>query len=103
MTLAGSTVGFTIGSLALKRFADTGAWSMLSVSFAIFALSNLLFAQVLRSGLGQGVVASSMSQILLMAVLGVWLFGERLSLYQLAGVVMAATSLFLIMGPDAHG
>ncbi len=78
LNLAGSSSGFTLGSLCLKRFADTGAWTTLSVSFAIFAVSNLLFAQVLRAGLGQGVVASSMLQIILMAILGFLVFGEKL-------------------------
>ncbi len=101
LNLAGSSVGFTLGSLLLKRFADTGGWTMLSLSFAIFAVSNLLFAHVLRSGLGQGVVASSMMQIVLMAVLGVLVFGEKLSVPQIAGVAMAVMSIFLILGPGS--
>ena len=101
LNLAGSSVGFTIGSLLLKRFADTGALLMLSLSFAVFAVSNLLFAQVLRGGLGQGVVASSMLQIVLMAILGVLVFGEKLSVLQVTGVALAAMSLYLILGPEA--
>ena len=100
MNLAGSSVGFTLGSLLLKRFADTGAWTTLSLSFAIFAVSNLLFAEVLRDGLGQGVVASSMLQILMMALLGVLIFGEKLSGLQITGVALAAMSIFLILGPE---
>ena len=50
LNLAGSSSGFTLGSLCLKRFADTGAWTTLSVSFAIFAVSNLLFAQMMTLG-----------------------------------------------------
>ncbi|MEM0949900.1 MAG: hypothetical protein AAGK37_21070 [Pseudomonadota bacterium] len=99
LNLAGSSVGFTLGSLLLKRFADTGGWTVLSFSFAIFAVSNLLFAQVLRGGLGQGIVASSMLQIILMATLGVLIFDEKLSILQIAGVALAVTSIFLILGP----
>ncbi len=97
--LLGSSAGFTAGSLLLKRFADTGAWACLSLSFAVFAVSNLLFAQVLKSGLGPGVVASSMLQIILMAALGVLIFGERLNPWQMSGVAMAAASILLMLQP----
>ncbi|MEM7076923.1 MAG: hypothetical protein AAF484_17690 [Pseudomonadota bacterium] len=98
-SLLGSSAGFTLGSLLLKRYADTGAWTTLSMSFAVFAASNLLFAHVLKGGLGSGVVASSMLQIILMAVLGVVIFGERLDPFQIAGVALAAVSIFLMLHP----
>lgn len=99
--LGGSSAGFMLGSLMLKRYADTGALVPLSLSFAIFALSNLLFAEVLKAGLGQGVVVSSMLQVILMAGLGVMMFGERLSLVQMGGVLLAAISLFMILHPGS--
>ncbi len=100
--LAGSSVGFTMGSLLLKRFADGAGIATLTASIAILALSNVFFVQVIRNGLGQGVVASSMSQVILMAAFGVLVFGERLSMVQVLGVAMAAASLFLITGSGAE-
>ncbi|MEM7318498.1 MAG: hypothetical protein AAF408_05685, partial [Pseudomonadota bacterium] len=70
------------------------------LSFTILAVSNLIFVQVIRTGLGQGIVASSMSQIILMAALGMLVFGEKLTGAQLAGVVLATLSIALILGPD---
>ncbi len=99
LNLAGSSVGFTLGSLLLKKFADTGALMALVWAFAILGGSNLLFVQVIRSGLGQGIVASSMTQIVLMAFLGVVVFGEKLSMPQMVGVVLAAASIALILSP----
>ena len=103
--LAGSTVGFTLGSALLKRFADTGALTFLVLSFAVLGVSNMLFVQVIRAGLGTGVIASSMSQIIFMAALGVVVFGERLTLLQITGVALAAASIILItgFGPSASG
>ena len=98
-SLLGSSAGFTLGSVLLKRFADTGAWSNLSMSFMIFAASNLLFVRVLKGGLGSGVVASSMVQIILMAALGALIFGERLGSPQIIGVVLAAISVCLMIRP----
>lgn len=96
--LAGSTVGFTLGSALLKRFADTGAVTSLLLSFAVLGVSNMLFVSVIRTGLGTGIIASSMSQIILMAALGVLVFGERFSALQVLGVALAATSIALILG-----
>ena len=102
-TLAGSTVGFTLGSALLKQFADTGAAAPLVLSFAVLGVSNLLFVHVIRTGLGTGIIASSMSQIILVAALGVLVFGERLSAMQVIGVALAATSIALLtgFGPNA--
>ena len=96
--LAGSTVGFAVGSALLKRFADTSALPSLLLSFAVLGISNMLFVQVIRSGLGQGIIASSMSQILLISAFGVLVFDERLSAIQMAGIVMAVASIILILG-----
>lgn len=95
--LAGSTFGFTLGSALLKRFADTGATSSLLLSFIVLGASNLVFVQVIRLGLGQGVIASSMLQIVLTAALGALVFGERFSAGQVGGVVLAVASIALIM------
>ncbi len=96
--LAGSTVGFTLGSALLKRFADTGAAASLVLSFLVLGVSNMLFVSVIRTGLGAGIIASSMSQIIFMAALGVLVFGERLTALQVIGVALAATSIALITG-----
>ena len=99
LNLAASSIGFALGSLLLKKFADTGTTMALAMSFAVLVVSNLVFVQVIRSGLGQGIVASSMMQVIMIAALGVLLFGERLSALQVAGVALAAASIFLMLGP----
>ena len=93
--LTASSLGFSAGSVFLKRYADLGGALNLTVSFAIFAASNLIYAQVLARGLGQGAVLCSMVQILIMCGLGVVLFGERLGFHQLAGLVLAIGSVWL--------
>ncbi len=105
MNLAGSTAGFMLGSVLLKRFADTSHAPSLLLSFSVLAASNILFVQVIRSGLGQAVIASSMTQIIVMAALGVLIFGERMSVFQVFGVALAATSIFMVMwsAPSAAG
>lgn len=95
LSLLSSSVGFSAGSYFLKRYADLGTLGDLGIAFAIFALSNLVYAQILSKGLGQGVAMSSMSHLIVMSVLGVFVFGERLGHYQLGGLICALCSIFL--------
>ena len=90
-----SSGGFASGSYYLKRYADMGALVDLTCAFVIFALSNLLYAQLLTKGLGQAAALSSMSHLVLMSVLGVTAFGERLNTYQIGGLMFALCSIWL--------
>lgn len=99
ISLVGSTLGFTLGSALLKRFADTAGVPSLAGAFAVLAASNLLFVYVLRGGFGQGIIASSMVQVILVSLVGIAVFDERLTAAQILGVVLAATSVFLVVGP----
>lgn len=101
LLLGASSLGFATGSVFLKRFADNGAVADLMMSFGIFAIANLFFAQILARGLGQGVVLSSMTQILLVSGIGALFFGERLALNQVAGLAFAVLSIWLICGASS--
>ena len=95
ISLCSSSIGFVAGSLFLKRYADLGKLSDLSYAFAIFAASNLLYAQLLARGLGQGTALSSMAQIVLMSVVGLVVFGERMNSHQIGGLTLACLSIFV--------
>jgi drug/metabolite transporter (DMT)-like permease len=95
LNLVVSSIGFATGGYFLKRFADFGTLPDLGYAFAAYALSNLIYAQVLAKGLGQGAALSSMTHLVLMSVLGVFVFGERLSYYQLGGLMFALCSIVL--------
>jgi len=93
LTAAGAS--FTLGSVLLKQFSDTGA--AIALIFAVLALGigNLAYVRLLAHGLGQGAVMSSMSQIIALSFLGAVLFGERLGPPQLAGMGCALVSIWL--------
>ncbi len=95
LSLLASSTGFAAGSYFLKRYADLGSMSDLGHAFAIFALSNLLYAQLLAKGLGQGAAMSSMTHLILMSALGVAVFGERFSYHQAGGLLFAICSIWL--------
>lgn len=93
--LVASSAGFALGGVYLKKYADSGGWADLGSAFAIFAISNLVYAEVLARGLTQGAVLVSMTHLLLMSAAGLLLFGERLGPYQIAGLVTALITVWL--------
>lgn len=93
--LMSSSAGFSLGTVYLKRFADAGGFHDLGISFVIFAISNLLYAKLLAIGLGPGTVLSSMAQLVLMSVVGIAMFSEKLSPYSLTGLVFALMTIWM--------
>lgn len=99
LVLSAAGASFTLGSVLLKRFADTGVGLILLLAIVVLGLGNLAYIRLLAHGLGQGAVMSSMSQVIALSVLGVLLFGERLGLPQLAGLGLAIVSIWLFSQP----
>lgn len=95
VVLSATGVSFTLGSVLLKQFADTGIGYVLLLAICAFGLGNLSYIRLLSHGLGAGAVMSSMSQVIALSILGAVLFGERLGLPQLAGLGFAITSIWL--------
>lgn len=93
LTAAGAS--FTLGSVLLKQFADTGVGYFLLLAALALGLGNLAYIRLLAHGLGQGAVMSSMSQVIALAFLGAVLFGERLGPPQQAGIGFALLSIWL--------
>lgn len=91
-----SNGGFAAGGIFLKRYADLGTMFDLAVAFAIFAVSNLFYANILAKGLGQGAILSGMSHMMLMSAAGIFLFGERMNPIQLTGLVFAIISVWMV-------
>lgn len=95
LILSAAGASFTLGSVLLKQFADTGLGYVLLFAVLALGLGNLAYIRLLAHGLGQGAVMSSMSQVIAMSLLGVVLFGERLAMPQLAGLGLAIVSIWL--------
>ena len=94
-SIAASSIGFVAGGLFLKKYADTGALSQLGIAFTIFGVSNLIYAQVLAKGLGQGSVLTGMAHLIMMSAAGVLFFGEKMGPYHVAGLVSALATIWM--------
>lgn len=90
-----SSVGFALGSVFLKRYADGAAWTDLGSALLILGLSNLVYVQLMAKGLAQASAISSMSHLVLMALASVFLFGERMGQHQVAGLLLALITIWL--------
>ena len=95
LILSSAGASFTLGSVLLKRFSDTGAGTALLFAILALGIGNMAYVRLLAHGLGHGAVMSGMSQIIALSVLGALLFGERLGLPQLAGLGLAVLSIWL--------
>ncbi|MEJ8561700.1 hypothetical protein QTO30_11040 [Yoonia sp. GPGPB17] len=95
LVLTAVGASFSLGSVLLKQFADTGVGSALLFAILVLGIGNLAYVRLLAHGLGNGAVLSSMSQVVALSILGAVLFGERLGLPQLAGLGLAIVSIWL--------
>ena len=95
VVLTATGASFTLGSVLLKQFADTGVGYLLLLAMCALGLGNLAYIRLLAHGLGQGAVMSSMSQIIALSLLGAVLFEERFGLVQLAALGLAIVSIWL--------
>ena len=93
---------FALGGVYAKRFADLGQFHNLVFSFTAYFAGNLLFLEILKRGLGFGMVLSSMGQLILMVLIGVLLFGERFGPMQGVGLTLAILAIAAFsFGTDA--
>ena len=68
------------------------------IGFAVYASTAFGWVFVMRHlKLATISVVYSMSMVLLLTLMGVALFGESLNYYELAGILLAVTSLVLLM------
>jgi len=85
------------GDLAFKWWAETDRWLGLVLGLIVYALALVIFALLLRRAelavifaLWVGIAA------VLLALAGRWLFGETLSLQQLAGLALVVVGMVLL-------
>ena len=89
----GAVIGFALGGAFLKKYADFGQPHDLAVSLAAYLAANLAFIEVVKRGLGSGMVLSSMGQLCLMVLIGALVFGERIGPMQGVGVALAVLAI----------
>lgn len=99
--LAAAMVAFVGANSVLRSYATSGLALTLAGALGLFLVGNLLMVRVMREGgLALAVAISSVVQLVLLALIGVLWFGERLSPVQVAGVVLGIVAVALIAWPQ---
>lgn len=101
----GAAMATFLGAATVSRaYVDNGKLWVLAASLALYCVGNLMMVKLMREGgLGLAISASSVAQLLLINVIAFFLFGERLSAIQTAGVALGVVSMALMLFPAKGG
>jgi len=96
----GMTIVGVVGDSFLKHAGDGEKyidWTWFTTGFVIYALTAFGWFYIMKemklSDLG---VAYALSNVILLVLAGVFIFGERLNVYEVAGLVMAIGAILLL-------
>lgn len=102
--LGAAMVAFVAANSVLRAYAASGQAATLAGALTLFMVGNLVMVRVMREGgLALAVSLSSVVQLVLLALIGVWWFGERLGGLQLAGIALGIVAVALIVWPTGGG
>ena len=98
--LFGATTVFIGAATASRVYVGTTNILYLLLSLALYVVGNLMMLKLMREGgLAMAVSISAIAQLLLINVIAMVVFGERLSTTQLIGVAVGAVAMALMLFP----
>lgn len=98
--LGAATVVFVAANGALKVYATKGQVPVLIGALAMFCLGNWLMVQVMKAnGLGLAIALSAIFQLVAISVMAIFIFGERPTGLQLAGMALGVVAVAMIAWP----
>jgi small multidrug resistance pump len=98
--LSGAMAVFLAAATASRAYIATSNMLLLLLSLALYCVGNLMMVRLMREGgLGLAISVSAIAQLLLINVIAVFIFGERLSPSQLAGVGLGVAAMVLMLVP----
>ncbi|WP_275784327.1 hypothetical protein [Pararhizobium gei] len=98
--LAASMAIFLSAATASRYYVSSNNIFLLLFSLALYCIGNLMMVRLMREGgLGLAISASAIAQLLLVNVIAFFVFGERLTHLQMAGVALGVVSMTLMLLP----
>ena len=98
--LGGAMLIFLGGATASRAYISTGNVLLLVLSLSLYCIGNLMMVRLMREGgLGLAISASAIVQLIVVNFIAFAVFGERLSLPQMAGVGLGVVSMALMLFP----
>ena len=98
--LAGAMTVFISAATASRAYIATSNALLLVLSLTLYCVGNLMMVRLMREGgLGLAISASAIVQLIVINIVAFAVFGERLSLPQLAGVGLGIVAMGLMLLP----
>lgn len=98
--LAMAMAVFIAANSTLRAYAASSWWPTVVLALILFSVGNLMMVRLMReSGLAVPIAVSSVAQLVLITLVAVVVFGERLSLVQGIGLALGVVSVALIAWP----
>lgn len=98
--IAAMAVLFATGNVLLKLSADSNNPIVLAMSFIAYLAGNILYFMLLKSnGLGVAAALSSIAQLVVMALLGRFWFGEAINTQQALGLALSVLAFVMVTQP----
>ena len=95
-----ATAVFVGANAVLKIYAVKGGVPVLVGALALFCLGNFLMVQVMKAnGLGLAIALSAIFQLVAISVMAIFVFGERPTGLQLAGMAVGCMAVAMIAWP----
>jgi small multidrug resistance pump len=104
LLLAGASAIFIAAASATRAYISNDNWLWVALSLFLYAAGNLVMIRIMREGgLGLAISISSIAQLILVNVIALAVFGERMTNIQLGGVVLGILAMTLMMWPQKVG
>jgi small multidrug resistance pump len=98
--LSVATCVFVAANAVLKVYATKGQLPTLVGALLLFCLGNWLMVQVMKAnGLGLAIALSAIFQLVAISVMAIFVFGERPTALQLAGMALGCVAVAMIAWP----
>ena len=104
LLLAGASAIFIAAASATRAYISNDNWLWVAFSLFLYAAGNLVMIRIMREGgLGLAISISSIAQLILVNVIALAVFGERMTNVQIGGVVLGIMAMTLMMWPQKVG
>ena len=95
-----ATAVFVAANAVLKVYAVKGGLPVLIAALALFCVGNWLMVQVMKAnGLGLAIALSAIFQLVAISVMANFVFGERPTGLQMAGMALGCVAVAMIAWP----
>jgi len=104
LLLACASAIFIAAASATRAYISNDNWLWVALSLLLYAAGNLVMIRIMREGgLGLAISISSIAQLILVNVIALTVFGERMTNIQIGGVVLGILAMTLMMWPQKVG